>query len=382
MIGPLRFLRDLLQEYRDAQRLLAHRRRIVFYSERDIYFQYFEGVIAELLRRPDVVIDYVTSDPGDPVLRRGTERFRPWLIRHMLIHVFANLNAAVCVMTMSDLHRFQLKRSRHPVHYAYLFHAFVSTHQQYRHGAFDHYDTVFCVGPHHVAELRAAEARYGLPAKTLVECGYERIEKLFRDHREWPARPAQSEPLVLIAPTWGEQCLLESGISELLRELGGRPWRVVLRPHPEFVKRRPQRLREIGREIAQFPNLSIESDLMKESSIHEADVLITDRSGIAFEFAFGIERPVVFIDTPPKIQNPRMDELEIPPIEDRLRSELGVRIPRDGIRGIVPAIERLLTQREEYRGRLQALRQATLFQWLHSSEVAADHLLAQSQRAA
>ena len=39
------------------------------------------------------------------------------------------------------------------------------------------------------------------------------------------------------------------------------------------------------------------------NSFYKADIMISDWSGAAFEFAMGLEKPVVFIDTKEKINN-------------------------------------------------------------------------------
>ena len=68
--------------------------------------------------------------------------------------------------------------------------------------------------------------------------------------------------------------------------------------------------------------------------LQSTDILITDRSGIAFEFAFGIKKPVLFIDTSLKINNPDYKELEIEPIENSIRSEIGVAISPNNLEQI------------------------------------------------
>ena len=93
-------------------------------------------------------------------------------------YFFQNLDTDIFVMTMPDLHNFQVKRSHHNVHYIYVQHSLVSLHMVYRHGAFDHYDTICAACPHHVEEIRAIEAKYNLPRKNVVELGYSRLDSL------------------------------------------------------------------------------------------------------------------------------------------------------------------------------------------------------------
>ena len=84
-------------------------------------------------------------------------------------------------MTLPDLGNLWLKRSVHPVEYVYVFHSMNSTHTSYRRGAFDNFDTILCVGPHHVDEIRKAEEVYGLPAKRLVEHGSTKLDRLLAE---------------------------------------------------------------------------------------------------------------------------------------------------------------------------------------------------------
>ncbi len=152
----------------------------VFYAEDGASWVHFEPVIRALATTHGRGVCYLTSSPRDPVLEREDEAVRAFYIgdgacRTFLLRI---LEAGVVVMTMPDLETFHIKRSKYPVHYIYLHHSIVSTHMIYRRGAFDGFDTVFCVGPHHLAEIRETEALYGLKPKLLVEHGYGRLDSI------------------------------------------------------------------------------------------------------------------------------------------------------------------------------------------------------------
>ena len=135
------------------------------------------------LRDHDRPISYLTSDPADPGLAIADPRFRAFNIGSGTARtiLFARMDCRHFVMTLPDLGNLWLKRSVHPVHYIYLFHSMNSTHTSYRTGAFDQFDTILCVGPHHVNEIRATEAAYGLPAKELVEHGSAKLDALLAE---------------------------------------------------------------------------------------------------------------------------------------------------------------------------------------------------------
>jgi len=129
---------------------------------------------------------YITSDKDDPGLLIEHPDYRSFKIDEGFIRnwLFENIETDVMVMTMPDLHQYQVKRSKHKVHYVYIQHSLVSLHMVYREGAFDYYDTVFCAGPHHIQEIRAMEAVYNLSPKNLVEHGYGRLDAIIEEEKK------------------------------------------------------------------------------------------------------------------------------------------------------------------------------------------------------
>lgn len=84
---------------------------------------------------------------------------------------------------------------------------------------------------------------------------------------------------ILIAPTWSMASLLENGIETIIEELSKTDYRVIVRPHPEFLKRRKVLAIQLEQKIKTLPNFIWEDQLLSENSLYEADLLITDRSG-------------------------------------------------------------------------------------------------------
>ena len=150
-------------------------RSIVFYSESSVLlYPYVEQIIEELGKREQKIC-YVTSSKDDPILKNENKNIKVFYIGDGSVRskFFWELKAKVLITTMPDLENYWIKRSVvFPVHYIYAFHSINSTHMEFRKGAFDHFDTIFCVGPHQIQELRATEKLYNLKQKNLVECGY------------------------------------------------------------------------------------------------------------------------------------------------------------------------------------------------------------------
>ena len=330
------------KEYREVNELLRSRHQIVFYAESIHYYQYFEKLIGDLLASGKELV-YITSDIKDPILRAAPAGIKPVYVKTFLGFLFTRLKADVVIMTMTDLGNYLYKRSAAVGKYIYIFHAAVSTHQQYSEKAFFNYDAVLCTGSYQAKELRAAEKHYGLPEKELIPYGYplfDRIQKINSRHREY--KPMSKEGTnILIAPSWFPGCIFDTCLQDLCRQFTFTRYNIIIRSHPEFEKRRKKEFLSILRLRDQHPHLSIDVDSDVTTSLVTSDILITDRSGIAFEFAFGTGRPVVFIDTALKEMNKEWRKLGIEPVENSIRNKIGVSILPDEVNKVLSRISEM-----------------------------------------
>ena len=176
-VSKLGFLKER-RTVKEFESLDASFRELVFYSEGSGDWPHLGPVVESLLRDHDRTVTYLSSDPDDPGLAIVDPRLRTFMIGSGTARtiLFARIDCEHFVMTLPDLDQLWLKRSAHPVHYVYLFHSMNSTHAAYRKDAFDAYDTVLCVGPYQVDEIRRAEELRGLPAKELVEHGSVKLD--------------------------------------------------------------------------------------------------------------------------------------------------------------------------------------------------------------
>jgi len=370
-------LKEIANFYRFFWRTPKAEKSIVFYAEHEGYYPYFEGLIEKLISKYDQNLCYVTSDPDDPILQETRSRIRTFYLNKLLALFMAHVNCSVFVMTLTDLNQFHLKRSLNPVHYVYVFHALVSTHMIYRYGAFDHYDSILCCGPHQVEEIRRHEELNGLPAKTLVEAGYYRLERIYDAYRKYHSEgsPSATKQTVLIAPSWGAANILESCGERLVELLLKAGYEVIVRPHPETIRRFPDLVAEFISKFGNDPGFTLEMSVADDGSLLRADVLISDYSGVALEYAFGTERPVLFLDVPIKIRNQRYRELGIDPLELSLRSEIGVVISPKELESVPQVISDLILHRAAYRKKIVELRKAYVYAFRQSSEVGAEYIV-------
>lgn len=365
-------IRDWLA-WRAFRRLSVEARNIVFYAESGQDWHHLRPLVAALAGQGRSVC-YITSDSGDPALReapRGTRTFciGPGAVR---IWLFQFLRADVLVLTMMDLGNLELKRSIHPVHYVYVFHSPASTHMVDPPAAYDHYDTLLCAGPHQIREIRMREAQAGLPAKHLVECGYHRMDELIAEARRRGPHVPSDPPTVLVAPTWGENSILNVCGQALLTALLEAGFRVVLRPHYETGRRHPRVLETLLAGFGDHPRLRYVDRMGESGSLFDADALITDWSGIGLEFGLGLGRPVLFVDVPRRVRNPDYRKLGLEPVEVALRERLGTVVSPDDVARAPERLRSLLAQSEAFAREVETLRAQYLFNIGRSAVVGAE----------
>lgn len=380
MPGPFSFIANFLREsgalYRFLKKVDKEERDIVFYAEDKASYSYFEGLIEELTKKHGLTVYYATSDPEDPLFKTDNPNLKLFYIKKLLFLFTLMLDSKLLVMTMPDLHLLHVKRSTKGAHHLYLFHNIGSSFPVIRFGAIFHYDTVLCSGPHHVEEIRKQEELYDLTKKNLVEFGYYKLEKVRKDFLDYkknnPDRKLDGRKArILLGPSWGEQSILDLCGAALIKILLDAGFELIVRPHPMTRKVNPKLLDSLNAEFKSHPNYSFDDDISGIESLFTSDILICDWSGLTYEYAFGTERPVLFIDVPRKIVNERYKEVGIEPIDEAIRERLGALIGPDELEKVPAAIEDMIENREKYVDEIRRAREEFVYNFGSSSKAGA-----------
>ncbi|HIA09689.1 MAG TPA: CDP-glycerol--glycerophosphate glycerophosphotransferase [Candidatus Nitrosopelagicus sp.] len=358
-------------------------RSIVFYSENSvILYPYVEEIIRELQNR-DQKVCYLTSSKDDPILKNKNENVRVFYIGDSELEkmkFFLRLKAKMLIMTMPDLGSYHIKRSKvFPVHYVYVFHTITSTHMVFQKNAFDQFDSMFCVGPYQIQELRATEQLYNLKQKNLVECGSGLIDKLIRSRSSLPQQQnflsKNNKKNILIAPSWGKQNLLESIGIELVKILLDAGYYVTVRPHPMTIKKSPKIIKQILEKFEKNPDFLLDTNTSSFEQLFSSYALITDWSGIGHEYAFVCERPVIYVDVPKKDYNKEYEKIGLVPFEISIRDKIGEIIAVQNIETIPERIEFLYDPSNNFENKIQKIRNDSIFNIGESGKVTANEII-------
>ncbi len=354
---------------------------VMFYSEQGGFYKYFRNIIEALLKKSDrLVIHYVTSDPDDAVFRLENPRIVPYYAdERRLIPLMMKVESDIVVMTVPDLEKYHIKRSRvrSDVEYIYTDHGGTSLNLTYRAGALDYFDTIFAVNSSQVREIREIEQLRRTKKKTILECGYGLIDSMITAY-ETMDKTQNEKPAILIAPSWQEDNILESCLDPLLEGLWGRGYRVVVRPHPQFVRRFPVEMDAIVQryKARQSEDFRIELDFSSNVTVYTADLVVTDWSAIGYEFLFTTEKPALFINTRMKAVNPQWQQIAEVPFEMQARNVVGRAVEKEDLVNVHGIVRQLFDEREAYAARIREMKRGFLFNLGHSGEVGADYILA------
>lgn len=349
-------------------------RAITFYSEGRYDWPHLGPIVSELIERRKQPVCYLTSDEQDVAFEVRSPLLQVLYIGEGAARtsLFKMIDCPVFVMTMADLETFHLKRSAHPVHYVYVFHSIGSSHMTYRKKAIDAYDSVFCVGPHHIKEIRRAEQMADLKPKQLIEVGYSNLDSILSVNRKAPRKKLKT---VLVASTWGPSSILDLCARPILENLLDSGYTVIFRPHSMSIRDGKRKLKLLEAEFGTNPNFSFDYSPSFQEAFEASDAMVSEWSGVALEYAFGYEKPVVFVDTPPKVNNPDFRELNIVPCEVAIRERLGKLVPLDQVSKIHEFLQDLDFGTEQFTQKIRKIREETVFNLGKSREVGADYIV-------
>lgn len=365
-------------EKQDYKRFMKYgEKQIVFYSEKNGFYKYFQNVIETILRKTDIVIHYITSDPKDEVFALAGENFQVYYIgENKLIVLMMKMEADIVCMTMPDLQKYHIKRSmvKNDIEYVYMDHGVGSLNLMLRKHALDYFDTVFVANELVYQEMRKQEEKYGLKERTLVKWGSGVIDNMIGAYQK-AEKSENDKKTILIAPSWQQDNILDSCIESILEYVLGRGYHVVLRPHPQYVRHFKEKLLAMKECYAEFPDFELQLDFSSNSTVFNADILMTDWSGIAYEYSFTTLKPSLFINTPMKVMNPDYKEIDVVPFDIEIRDQVGISVELDEIGKLPEVVEQLLNDKAYTKEAMEAVRDKYLYNVTKSGEVGATYLI-------
>lgn len=354
---------------------------IVFYAESAAYWSTFKPVL-EALAKKQTRVTYLTSDENDPVFNSGLDQ---WVHAKFIgkgqtaYTALGFLEADVFVLTTPGIDVLQIRRSAGVKKYVHIVHAAGDIHT-YKFYSFDYYDAVYCAGPAQAKSLRCLEALRHTAAKDLPLLGCPYFDGMVA--RKTPDMKPD-ENTILIAPTWGKNGLLTRTGSMIPKLLAQANYHVILRPHPQSLISDKALMDQLTEELKDYSNIEWDRNPDGFKSLSRAQLMISDVSGVIFDFAFIFLRPVISVGSGPMKDGFEAWEIPHEAWEMQSLDSLGRRIYPGQEQSIPATVKDLLSRHEDLAGRIEAIRNQNVVNFGSAGEPIAEALihLAQSLQA-
>jgi hypothetical protein len=284
----------------------------VIYNEARQYWNVFKPVIDEFEKR-GIPILYLTSVRNDPFFDNAYSHIAGEYIGAEN-KAFARLNfleADICLMTTPGLDVYQLKRSKFVRHYSHILHD-TGDVSCYRLFGIDWFDSILLSGEYQIKDIRELEKLRGTPRKELAVVGSTYLDIYGEMLQKLPGK--EEDPFtVLVSPSWGPGSLLSVFGFKLLDPLIETDWRIIVRPHPQSKTSETSLLALLEERYKSKPNILWDYSPENINTLSKSDVMISDFSGIIFDFIFLFNRPVFYSNAAFNMEMYDAGDLDHPP---------------------------------------------------------------------
>ena len=265
----------------------------VIFSDNKRYWTVFEPICREMDRREKDIL-YITESPDDPALSADIPHLRAECIENerKLFTRLNFLNANILISTTPGLDVYQWKRSRDVDFYVHIPHA-ASEIALYRMFGIDYYDAIMLSGEYQAHDVRKLEKLRSLPEKELIQIGIPYMDEMAKRLKE--SGPAPEHPLtVLLAPSWGPSALFSVYGGKIIDVLLKTGYHIIVRPHPQSFISEKEMIDKLMSKYPESENLEWNRDNDNFEVLRRADILISDFSGVIFDFTLVYDKPVIY----------------------------------------------------------------------------------------
>ena len=266
---------------------------LVIFSDGKQYWKVFAPICKELSARGQEVVYYTMSE-DDPALSAQLPGMTAEFIGEDN-RAFTKLNflkANVVFSTTPGLDVYQWKRSKDVDFYVHIPHA-PNDITLYRMFGIDYYDSILLSGDYQVKQIRQMEAKRELSAKDLKLVGIPYMDDMAaRLDSVGAAEP--HERTVLLAPSWGDSALFGVYGGKIIEKLLETGYHVIVRPHPQSFKSEKELMDKLMEKFPNSDKLEWNRDSDNFEVLRRSDILISDFSGVTFDFSLIYDKPVIY----------------------------------------------------------------------------------------
>lgn len=268
----------------------------VIFSDSKRYWNVFKPICDEFEKR-GIGCEYWTASPDDPALETPYEHVKTRFVGEGN-KAYAALNlmkADICLATTPGLDVYQWKRSKNTKKYVHIVHE-IGEVLMYRMFGTDYFDAVLLSGEFQKDGIRKLEELRGIDKKELVVVGSTYMDSMASKKKD--IEPVKNDvPVILAAPTWGVSSTLNRFGEKFLQALVDTGYKVIVRPHPQSYISDPELMEKLKNKFPESDMFSWNKDNDNFNVLNQADVMISDFSGVVFDYSLIFDKPIIYTNT-------------------------------------------------------------------------------------
>ena len=349
------------------------RESFVFYTDSKRYWNIFKPLCDEMEQRGQDVL-YLTASEDDPLLSEKYQHIRcEYAGKDNKAYARMNFIRSMIVLSSTpSLDVYQWKRSRDVSWYVHISHG-IYDFGTYKMFGLDYYDSVLLCGPFQEATIRETERVRHLPAKETVVVGAPQLDYM-RDLVSRSTMAQKSGVTVLLAPSWGCNSIFNRFGETIIQALINTGYHLIIRPHPQSMISEKDLMDKMQSQFPVSENLEWNFDNDNFDVLNRSDILISDFSGVIFDFAMVFDKPIIYteasFDTRPYDAGWLENEMWFLTILDKL----GKKLTSDNVDSIKSLIDDCLTN-DQFKSGRDEVRQEVWSYIGESVEKVADYLV-------
>ena len=349
----------------------------IIFSDSKRYWNVFKPICDEFEKR-GTDIEYWTMSKDDPAFTEKYTHIKPKFIGEGNI-AFARLNAmnaGIVLSTTPGLDVLQWKRSKNVDYYVHIWHC-VDEGLGYRMFGIDHYDSILLSGDFQSKYIRQIERLRKLPSKELKVVGCPYLDTM-KERQEKEQRVQNTTRTVLLAPSWGASSILNRYGETFIDALIGTGYNIIVRPHPQSMTSEKALMDSLMAKYKNTETFSWNFDNDNFDVLNKSDIMITDFSGIIFDYTFIFNRPLIYADTSFDTAPYDAAWIEEPLWRFEVLKKLGVKLEQNDFSRIKEVIDSTIESSEFAEGRKSVSDEA----WQNKGKCAqsvVDYLLEKTQ---
>lgn len=355
----------------------TNKKDIVIYGEDKRYWTTFKGILDEFEKR-QVKVTYLAGSEDDPLLSEPYQYVETEVIGlgNRAYTKLNFLNARIVLATTPGLDVYQWKRSKDVNFYVHMTHG-IGGGTGYRMFGTEFYDAILYSSNCFDNILREIEKKRDSKEKEILTIGCTYMDYLM-ERKQSLAHLSEKPVTILLAPSWGECGILSKYGETFIDKLINTGFHIIFRPHPQSYISETEMVKRLKEKYPETEHFKWSEKADNFDVLSTADILISDFSGIIYDFAFIFEKPVIYTGAELDLSKTDHAWVEEPLWVFDLLPQLGIELKEDNFDTIGSVIQNLLNN-EMYSDSIRAARDVYWQNRGYAAEFVANYLIKKNE---